>query len=358
MADSQPTIADVTSPSDIRTQESSIPSAPLAPVVDEPVNQTASVANEPVTQAAPVVDEPVRQAAPIVEEPTKQTAPIVDEPVKQTVPVVSEPVKQTTTLDTPPVSEKPTLPAEIKKPSSTAAKKPFTYTSPNIKFEDNPSTYLKTSVESLIYWEYPKKSAITLAGSLAVLILTQYYSLLQILAGVFTLATGLNWVFVNTHKQGQKLISGKAPENVTNPHSQRLKTQGAYIPRDRVVHTAQLTVDVAELITQQLTKLVLIEDNWRSAISVVISYMVWTIAKFVSTKYIVAFFIISAFSLPRLYLQNQDVVDAHVAYQTKNARVLAEKYGGIANAKARELTGQATSFLKSKTASAQPKKTE
>ena len=108
-------------------------------MVDEPVIQTAPVANEPITQAAPVADEPVRQAAPIVEEPTKQTAPIVDEPVKQTVPVVSEPVKQTTTLDTPPVSEKPTLPAEIKKPSSTAAKKPFTYTSPNIKFEDSKS---------------------------------------------------------------------------------------------------------------------------------------------------------------------------------------------------------------------------
>jgi hypothetical protein len=82
----------------------------------------------------------------------------------------------------------------------------------------DPPAYLKTKVESLIYWEYPKKSASFLVGSLAILILTQYYSLLQILAGVFTLATGLNWVFVNTHKQGQRFISGKSSENITNPH--------------------------------------------------------------------------------------------------------------------------------------------
>lgn len=79
-------------------------------------------------------------------------------------------------------------------------------------------TYLKTKVESLIYWEYPKKSAIFVVSSLSILTLTQYYSLLQIIAGVFTLVTGLNLVFVLTHKQGQRFISGKSSDNISNPH--------------------------------------------------------------------------------------------------------------------------------------------
>jgi hypothetical protein len=134
-------------------------------------------------------------------------------------------------------------------------------------------------------------------------------------------------------------------------YSERLNNKGSYIPRDRVLRTAQLTIDVVEVITQQITKLVLIEDTWRSAISLVASYLVWTLAKYVSTKYLFGFFLVSAFSMPRLYLQNQDIVDAHVARQSKNARILAEQYGGVAATKARELTAQAKTFIKSKSAS-------
>lgn len=217
-----------------------------------------------------------------------------------------------------------------------------------LKKKDAP-TYLKTKVESLIYWEYPKKSGTVLAGSLGVLVLTQYYSLLQILAGVFTLVTGMNWVFVNTHKQGQRFIGGKSVENISNPHSARLQAKGAYIPRERVVRTAQLTVDVVEAVTQQITKLVLIEDNWRSAMSLVVSYLVWTLAKFVSTKYLVAVFVLSAFSVPRLYLQHQELVDSQIAIQSKKGRALVEQYGGLAGGKIKELTEQARSFIKTKT---------
>ncbi|KAK4516519.1 uncharacterized protein ATC70_011491 [Mucor velutinosus] len=252
-------------------------------------------------------------------------------------------------FDTPPPSVKPVINTNTtnKVPSG----KSFSYKSPDIKFEDDAPAYLKTKVESLIYWEYPKKSAVFLLSSLSILILTQYYSLLQIIAGVFTLVTGLNLVFVLIHKQGQRFISGKSSDNISNPHSERLNSKGSYIPRDRVLRTAQLTIDVVEVITQQITKLVLIEDTWRSAISLVASYLVWTLAKYVSTKYLFGFFLVSAFSLPRLYLQNQDIVDAHVARQSKKARILAEQYGGVAATKAKELTAQAKTFIKSKSAS-------
>ncbi|KAI9487735.1 MAG: Reticulon-domain-containing protein [Benjaminiella poitrasii] len=223
----------------------------------------------------------------------------------------------------------------------------------SIKFEDNPSAYLKAKIESLVYWENPKKSALFLVGSLSILILSEFYSSLQIIAGVFTFVTGMNWVFVNTHKQGQKFIGGKSSKDISNPHSERLNRKENYIPRDRVLRAAHITIDIAEVITQQITKLVLIEDNWRSTISLVISYLVWTLAKYVSTKYLLAFFILSTFSLPRFYLQHQAKIDAHIAQQSNNARVLAEKYGKLANSKAKELTTQAKSYLKKKPVSTQ-----
>ncbi|KAG2206525.1 Reticulon-domain-containing protein [Mucor mucedo] len=302
--------------------------------------------------------------------PINTSAPEMDSPVPS---AIAPPIRDTykeNAFDTPPPSTKPTAPlAAATTPIPTAAaataaptaaktqapsqaKSNFKYTSPAVNFEDDAPTYLKTKVESLIYWEYPKKSATVLVGSLSILVLTQYYSLLQIIAGVFTLVTGMNWVFVNTHKQGQRFIGGKSVENISNPHSARLQAKGTYIPRDRVLRTAQLTVDVVEVITQQITKLVLIEDNWKSAISLVVSYLVWTLAKFVPTKYLAAIFVLSSFSVPRLYLQHKELVDGQVAIQSKKACALAEQYGGVAGGKVKELTEQARSFIKSKTSGA------
>ncbi|ORZ12301.1 Reticulon-domain-containing protein [Absidia repens] len=220
------------------------------------------------------------------------------------------------------------------------------YQSPNIKFDDDPASYIKARIASLIYWEYPRRSASYLGVSLSVLVLTQYYSVLQIIAAFFTLATGANWVYVNTHKQTQRIIAGKSAEDIKNPHNDRLQTKGALIPRDRVTHAAQLTVDVFEVIARQVTKLILIEDNTQSAVAVGVSYLLWTLAKYISTKYLVGFFLVSAFSFPRLYLQHQEVIDAHVAQHSENARVLAKQYGGVASVKAQQLYDQAWASLK------------
>ncbi|KAI8092717.1 Reticulon-domain-containing protein [Halteromyces radiatus] len=220
------------------------------------------------------------------------------------------------------------------------------YQSPNIKFEDDPAAYIKARISSLIYWEHPRRSATYLGVSLSVLILTQYYSLLQILACFFTLATGANWIYVNTHKQTQRIIAGKSGEDIKNPHSERLRTKGAMISRDRVTYAAQLSVDVFEVIAQQVTRLILIEDNTQSAVAIAASFSIWTLAKHISTKYLVGFFLVSAFTFPRLYLQHQEVIDAHVAQHSEKARILARQYGGVASTKAQELYDQAWAAIK------------
>jgi hypothetical protein len=295
---------------------------PITKTVEDSVVPDLTAKSE-TTKTEPVksVEEPVKKN----EEPVKKN----EEPVKK----IEEPVKK--------VEE------SLRKSTTTdEGAKNVLYQSPDIKFDDDPAKYIQTRFESLIYWEHPRKSGIYLGAALGALILTQYYSVLQLLAATFTIATTANWLYVNTHKQTQRLISGKAPEDIVNPHSGRLETKGALIARDRVTYAAQLSVDVFEVIAQQVTKLILIEDNTRSAIAIAVSYFVWTLAKYISTKYLVGFFLVSIFSLPRLYLQHKTVIDAQVAENSEKAAQLAKQYGGVAYAKAQVAYQQALSSIK------------
>ncbi|KAI9310319.1 Reticulon-domain-containing protein [Dichotomocladium elegans] len=195
-------------------------------------------------------------------------------------------------------------------------------------------------VHSILYWEKPAKSGTLLASSLGVLILTQYYSVLQLAAAAFTFVTGLNLLYVNA----QKFVLG------SHPHSNRI-ANGLSIPRDKVDRVAQHVVDIAEVVSQKLTRLVLIEDTATSAWSAAAAYLVWTVAAYVSAKYIIALFLVSAFSVPRLYAQNQELIDRHIEQQSQRAKLLAKQYGSTATMKAKELYGTAmASMTKSKAA--------
>lgn len=191
----------------------------------------------------------------------------------------------------------------------------------------DPCSFVKTKVESLVYWENPKNSAIFLAGSFTLLTLTRYYSTLQILTGLFTLTTGLNWIYVNLHQQSQRVISNKRPEEIVNPHRHRFVVNKSYIPRERVLRVTHFLLDASEVMIEQVTKLVLVQDNSRSLLAFAGAFFVWTLSKCVSTTSILATLLLLTFSLPRLYSNHKELVDTHVAKHSKTARSLAEQYG-------------------------------
>ncbi|KAI9249683.1 Reticulon-domain-containing protein [Phascolomyces articulosus] len=217
------------------------------------------------------------------------------------------------------------------------------------KFDDDPTLYIKGWILSLLYWEKPVRSGAFFVSLISVLILTQYYSLLQMSAAAFTLLTGLNWVYVNTHKQGQRVFGGKPVDALTNPHQSRLTSKDSYIPKQKVLRTGELTVDVVEAVVQELTKLILIQDSLRSAWAVGIAYSVWTLATYISTKYLVGLFIVGSFSLPKLYQQNQQVIDKQVAHYTQHGKELFKTYSTQASVKAKEVYGQAITTITKKT---------
>ncbi|CDS08076.1 hypothetical protein LRAMOSA02025 [Lichtheimia ramosa] len=286
-----------------------------------------------------VVDTPAAPAP----EPNK----ITTNPVTTTTTSADKPETTTSTTSTS-TSASATAPANKDSLSAApAATKPAPAVEPSKKADDNdPTTHIKQCVTSLVYWEKPVHSGVVLAGLLGTLVLTQYYSVLQLAAAFFTLVTGINLVYVNAHKQGQRFFSGKSVDQLSHPHSQRFKN--TYIPRDRVVKSAQLAVDVIEAVVQQVTKLVLIEDTWRSAWAVGIAYFVWTLATYVATKYLVGVFIVGVFSMPRVYSQHKQLIDSQVAQHSQRAKDLAEQYGSVASTKAKELYNQAMASVSKK----------
>ncbi|KAF7724685.1 hypothetical protein EC973_000793 [Apophysomyces ossiformis] len=145
----------------------------------------------------------------------------------------------------------------------------------------------KARVTSLIYWDIPARSATVLASLLGGLILTQYYSLLYLGTAAFTVLTGINWIYVNLHQQGQKVWSGKSADAVIHPHSERFR-HPAFISRSRMERIAKKTVDMVEWTLNELLKLVLVEDSWRSGCAIFISYITWTLAKYLATKIVTA----------------------------------------------------------------------
>ncbi|KAI9023547.1 Reticulon-domain-containing protein [Phycomyces nitens] len=315
-------------------QEPMPPVVPLAPSAAPVVLDDAEPAS--LGQPFSVVPDPkaaqeVPVATPRKEEP--ESVRNVEPAVKKEVPVTATPLKET--------------------PKSFFA--PL-YESPDIKFDDDPTAFIKSRTASLIFWEKPKKSAAVLGSTLTILILTQYYSVLQLVSAFFTIVTGLNWIYVNTHKQGQKVFNGRPAADVTNPHSARLAVKTTLVSRDRVVRSAQLAVDVIETLARQVTKLVLIEDNTRSLVALGVSYSVWTLAKHIATKYLFGVFVVSAFLFPRLYLQHKDIIDTQVTQHSQKAYTIAQQYGGVANETAKQYYSQALRMVKKTTV--QTKKAE
>lgn len=115
----------------------------------------------------------------------------------------------------------------------------------------------------------------------------------------------------------------------------------AVVSRDKIIHASNLLVDIVETVATEATKIVLIEDNFRSLRYFGTSFTVWTVAKYLPTKWIVGVGLLLVFSVPRLYLQHQDKIDLHLAKSSERAKVLANQYSEIAKQRASGVYGQA-----------------
>ncbi|KAL0086219.1 Reticulon-domain-containing protein [Phycomyces blakesleeanus] len=168
---------------------------------------------------------------------------------------------------------------------------------------------IEREIWTILKWDNPTRSGVILALLVSSIVVTRHYSLLQISAGILTLAIAINFAYVTTMVQGQKVFyDGKT----SHPYSNVINDDNlTSMNRSRVHHFSTLMVDLAETIIRGLSKIILIEDSKRSLKWLAIFYLTWTASAYISTMTIILTFIISAFIFPRLYMSNKDVLDHH-----------------------------------------------
>ncbi|KAI9301139.1 Reticulon-domain-containing protein [Cunninghamella echinulata] len=194
----------------------------------------------------------------------------------------------------------------------------FPYQSPSfISFSEDPSFYLTINIQSLIYWEYPLKSALVLSMILGSTWLTQYYSLLYMVSSLFTIVTFINFIYVNMDYHSQRILTGKPTHTIHHPPSQKLNTSSrrTWLNEEQVNHGCQVMIQLLEGVLEEIIDIVLIQDNVKSGYAIFISFGVWLVANACSMKTMIFLGTLISFSFPRIYLEHHEAIDLFILQQ-------------------------------------------
>lgn len=169
---------------------------------------------------------------------------------------------------------------------------------------------IETEVLRILQWKDPVRSGVIFALIVGSILLTRWYSLLQITATGLTLAIGVNLVYVNLILQSQKVLTNQNP---SHPYDDVIHNEkNAMIDKQSVRHYSTVITEVSETVIRALTRIIFIEDTVTSIKWMSIFFVIWKVAARVSTMNIILMVVISAFVFPRLYISNKDVVDAQL----------------------------------------------
>ncbi|KAJ2956848.1 hypothetical protein NQZ79_g7363 [Umbelopsis isabellina] len=182
----------------------------------------------------------------------------------------------------------------------------------DISQSNDPTTVVSSHLQSLIYWERPARSLVALTTSLVAIYLTRQYSLLQIGAAALTISTGVNLAYVLLSMNAQRIFSDNN-EPAVHPHNHRLQRRDPLINKQSVNHYVDLFTEIVETIGKEIKKVVLVQDTGRSLAWFAIAFLVWTFAAHISSRTLIVLSLLGAFTIPRLYQSNKDVVDARIS---------------------------------------------
>ncbi|KAG2235028.1 Reticulon-domain-containing protein [Thamnidium elegans] len=175
----------------------------------------------------------------------------------------------------------------------------------------NTTTYrIENEVLRILQWKNPVRSGVIFAAIVGSIILTRWYSLLQIGSTSLTLAIGINLIYVNTILQSQKVLTN---QQASHPYSDVIDNEKhSMINQQSVNHYSTVITELSETVIRALTRIIFIENTMTSIKWMTISFAIWKISAHFSTMDIVLMVVISAFTFPRLYISNKDVVDAQL----------------------------------------------
>ncbi|KAG2235914.1 Reticulon-domain-containing protein [Thamnidium elegans] len=175
----------------------------------------------------------------------------------------------------------------------------------------NDTTYrIENEALKILQWKDPVRSGVILATIVGSIILTRWYSLLQIGSTCLTLAIGINLIYVNTILQSQKVLTN---QQASHPYSDVIDNEKhSMVNQQSVNHYSTVITELSETVIRALTRIIFIENTMTSIKWMAISFAIWKISAHFSTMDIVLMVVISAFTFPRLYISNKDAVDAQL----------------------------------------------
>ncbi|KAF9425978.1 Reticulon-like protein [Podila epigama] len=175
----------------------------------------------------------------------------------------------------------------------------------------DPHAYITPRLRSLVLWENPTQSGAVLGGSLALVLACRWVSLLNIACAALVFGISGSFIYVNGVLLFNRITNKPAVRPLEKYYSR--SAEFLHVEADTLHRRVDYVTDGLNVILTELAKIVLVEDNKRSLSFIAASYAVWTLRTWFSTTTLLSLILVTVFATPRLYLDNQTVIDAHVA---------------------------------------------
>ncbi|KAL0146344.1 hypothetical protein V8B55DRAFT_1469926 [Mucor lusitanicus] len=141
---------------------------------------------------------------------------------------------------------------------------------------------IESEVLNILKWKNPVRSGSIFALIVGSIILTRWYSLLQIGSSLLTIAIGVNLIYVNFIMQGQKLVSSN--QDASHPYNNVIHNdKHTMIDKQSVRHYSTVLTEVSETLIRALTRIVFVENTATSLKWMSIFFVIWKVSAHVST---------------------------------------------------------------------------
>ncbi|KAG0366738.1 Reticulon-domain-containing protein [Gamsiella multidivaricata] len=204
------------------------------------------------------------------------------------------------------------------------------------------SAYMSPKLRSVLLWERPVISAAHLAGSLTLVFLCRWVSLLNLVSGLFVLGISGSFIYVNGLLAFNRVTNKSGGRPLEKYYSR--SAEFVHVDTDTLHRRVDYVTDGLNVVLTELAKVVLIENNKRSLKYIGIFYAVWTLRTWFATTTLLAMILVSLFAVPRLYIDNQTLIDAQVA----KANGLVQEHVEKGRQMAQEQWNKVEGFAKSK----------
>jgi len=221
-------------------------------------------------------------------------------------------------------------------------KNPFAATHPTQNASHDPTiTHFHSFFYDTFTWKYPRTTGLLFAGSLGFLLLGHYVNILRYAfkGAYITFAATAAFEYLGRPTTGTGFMTQVRPQKYYT------------IPRENLEMIFAEIHEFLNFVVLEFQRIIFVENLTVTVASFVFSLIGYFLVKFMPIWGLILLSDVLLFTLPLVYLQNQELIDHHIRQASaaandhiQNARGLAEKHTADVSAKAKayatDLTGK------------------